>query len=240
MKFKRVLIKISGEALAGSAQKGIDFDKVTSIARQIKEVADKGINVCVVSGGGNLWRGAEGTGEGSKQGIERTQGDYIGMLGTIMNSLSLQSAFDNLGADAHVLTSLEMPKITEFFTYQKATHYLQKGRILIFGGGTGLPYFSTDSGAALRASELNLDAIIMAKNGTDGVYDKDPNKFTDAVKFDTITFDELISKNLKVMDSTAMAMCKDNGVKILVCDMNVEGNILKASMGENIGTLIGD
>lgn len=240
MKFQKVLIKVSGEALAGTAQKGIDFDKVTSIAKQIKEVSDTGISVCVVCGGGNLWRGAEGTGEGTKGGIQRSQGDYIGMLGTIMNSLSLQSAFSNIGAESKVLTSLEMPKITEFFTHQKATHHLEKNRILIFGGGTGLPYFSTDSGAALRASELELDAIIMAKNGTDGVYDKDPNKYSDATKYNTLSFEELISKDLKIMDSTAMAMCKDNGVKILVCDMNVEGNILRASMGENIGTLIGD
>lgn len=162
------------------------------------------------------------------------------MLGTIMNALALESALTNLGADARVLTSIEIPKITEFFTYQKATHYLQKGRILIFGGGTGLPYFSTDSGASLRASELGLDAIIMAKNGTDGVYDKDPNKYDDAIKFDKISYDELISKNLKIMDATATAMCRENKIKIVVCDMNVQGNMYKAATGENIGTIIGE
>lgn len=238
MKFQRVLIKVSGEALAGNNAKGIDFDKVTKIAQEIKQVADSGLDVCVVCGGGNLWRGAEGV-NGSK-GIERSQGDYIGMLGTIMNALSMQSALMNLGSKAQVLTSLEMPRITEFYTVQKAKHHLENNKILIFGGGTGLPYFSTDSGAALRASELKLDAILMAKNGTDGVYDKDPNKFSDAKKYNSISFDELISQNLNIMDATAMAMCRDNKIKILVFDMNQEGNILKASQGENIGTLIGE
>lgn len=240
MTYKKVLIKISGEALAGDRGKGIDFGTVTNIARQIKEVADQGILVSVVCGGGNLWRGAEGVNDGENAGIQRSQGDYIGMLGTIMNALSLESALTNIGADARVLTSIEMPKITEFFTYQKATHYLEKGRILIFGGGTGNPYFSTDSGAALRASELSLDAIIMAKNGTDGVYDKDPNKFSDAQKFEKISYNELMSRDLKVMDSTATAMCRDNGIKIVVCDMNVEGNMLKAALGDNVGTIIGE
>lgn len=240
MKFKRVLIKISGEALAGDSSKGIDFNKVTDIAKQINEVAQSGLQVCVVCGGGNLWRGAEGVGNDDSKGIQRSQGDYIGMLGTIMNALTLESAFTNIGADAQVLTSLEMTKITEFFTYQKAIHHLEKNRILIFGGGTGLPYFSTDSGAALRASELGLDAIIMAKNGTDGVYDKDPNKYEDAVKFDKISFDDLINRNLKIMDATAMAMCRDNNINIVVCDMNVHGNMKKAALGEKIGTTIGD
>lgn len=240
MKYQKVLIKISGEALAGNQNKGIDFGTVSNIATQLKEIADSGVLVSVVCGGGNLWRGAEGVDVNNGVGIERSQGDYIGMLGTIMNALALESALTNLGADARVLTSIEIPKITEFFTYQKATHYLQKGRILIFGGGTGLPYFSTDSGASLRASELGLDAIIMAKNGTDGVYDKDPNKYDDAIKFDKISYDELISKNLKIMDATATAMCRENKIKIVVCDMNVQGNMYKAATGENIGTIIGE
>lgn len=240
MKYKKVLIKISGEALAGNHRKGIDFGTVSNIAKQIKEIADSGVLVCVVCGGGNLWRGAEGVDANGGVGIERSQGDYIGMLGTIMNALSLESALTNLGADARVLTSIEIPKITEFFTYQKATHYLQKSRILIFGGGTGLPYFSTDSGASLRASELSLDAIVMAKNGTDGVYDKDPNKYDDAKKFEKISYDELIAKNLKIMDATATAMCRENKIKIIVCDMNVEKNMYRAVHGENIGTIIGE
>lgn len=240
MKYKKVLIKISGEALAGQNGKGIDFGVVSEVARQIKDIADSGISVCVVCGGGNLWRGAQGVSKNKLGGIERSQGDYIGMLGTIMNALALESAFSNLGAESRVLTSIEIPKITEFFTFQKATHYLQKNRILIFGGGTGLPYFSTDSGASLRASELSLDAIIMAKNGTDGVYDKDPNKYEDAVKFDKISYDELITKNLKIMDATATAMCRENKIKIIVCDMNVENNMFRAVHGEKIGTIIGE
>ena len=232
--YKRVVFKLSGEALAGDQGFGINPPELKTVAKEIKEVHDLGVQVCIVVGGGNMWRGITG----EKLGMERAQADYIGMLATIMNALSLQDALEGLDVQTRVQTSIEMRQIAEPYIRRKAIRHLEKGRVVIFAGGTGSPYFSTDTTAALRAAEMNADAILMAKNGVDGVYSADPNKDSSAVKFDHLTHMDIIDKHLHVMDSTASSMSMDNDIPLVVFNLNTPGNILKVVRGEKIGTTI--
>ena len=234
VKYKRVVLKLSGEALAGDQGFGINPPELKTLAKEIKEVHDLGVQVCIVVGGGNMWRGITG----EKLGMERAQADYIGMLATIMNALSLQDALEGLDVQTRVQTSIEMRQIAEPYIRRKAIRHLEKGRVVIFAGGTGSPYFSTDTTAALRAAEMNADAILMAKNGVDGVYSADPNKDSSAVKFDHLTHMDIIDKHLHVMDSTASSMSMDNDIPLVVFNLNTPGNILKVVRGEKIGTTI--
>ena len=233
---KRVIIKLSGEALSGSdSMKPIDPLRVQAIAQEIKDAYDLGtLEIGIIVGGGNIWRGKIA----SEMGMERSSADYMGMIATIMNALALQNALEALGVETRTMTSLNVSQVAEPYIRRKAISNLEKGRIVIFGGGTGNPYFSTDTTSALRAAEIGAKVILMAKNGTDGVYDKDPRKHTDAVKFDKITHHEVLEQHLEVMDSTAAALCKDNDIQIIVFDMNVSGNIKRVASGEKIGTLI--
>ena len=234
VKYKRVVLKLSGEALAGDQGFGINPPELKTVAKEIKEVHDLGVQVCIVVDGGNMWRGITG----EKLGMERAQADYIGMLATIMNALSLQDALEGLDVQTRVQTSIEMRQIAEPYIRRKAIRHLEKGRVVIFAGGTGSPYFSTDTTAALRAAEMNADAILMAKNGVDGVYSADPNKDSSAVKFDHLTHMDIIDKHLHVMDSTASSMSMDNDIPLVVFNLNTPGNILKVVRGEKIGTTI--
>ena len=234
VKYKRVVLKLSGEALAGDQGFGINPPELKTVAKEIKEVHDLGVQVCIVVGGGNMWRGITG----EKLGMERAQADYIGMLATIMNALSLQDALEGLDVQTRVQASIEMRQIAEPYIRRKAIRHLEKGRVVIFAGGTGSPYFSTDTTAALRAAEMNADAILMAKNGVDGVYSADPNKDSSAVKFDHLTHMDIIDKHLHVMDSTASSMSMDNDIPLVVFNLNTPGNILKVVRGEKIGTTI--
>lgn len=232
---RRVMIKISGEALAGGDGIGIDPKTVKNIANEIKDAYDLGLcEIGVIVGGGNIFRGKLAT----EMGIERSSADYMGMIGTILNALALQNSLESLGVKTRVMTSLNIPEVAEPYIRRKALSHFQKERIVIFGGGTGNPYFSTDTTAALRAAELGATTIYMAKNGTDGVYDKDPRKYKNAKKYTVLTHTELLEKQLNVIDSTAAAMCRDNKIDIFVFDMNKPGNIKKAILGENIGTKI--
>ena len=232
---KRIIIKLSGEALIGEDNKVIDPLRVREIAYEIKEAYDLGnLEIGVIIGGGNIWRGQIA----SEMGFERSSADYMGMIATIMNALALQNALEELGIETRTMTSLNIPQVAEPYIRRKALSNLEKGRIVIFGGGTGNPYFSTDTTSALRAAEIGAQVILMAKNGTDGVYDKDPRTNKDAKKYTSITHQELLEKKLEVMDSTAAALCKDNGIEIIVFDMNVHGNIRVAASGKKIGTLI--
>ena len=230
-KYKRVLLKISGEALAGDASRGLDFHVIGQVCDVVKRCVELGVQVGVVVGGGNFWRGR------TSEHMDRTRADHIGMLATAMNSLALCDALEQLGADVRVQTAIEMRQIAEPYIRNKAIRHFQKGRIVIFGCGTGSPFFSTDTAAALRAVEINADVLLKATN-VDGVYDKDPNKFDDAVKFDNVTFKEVLAKDIKVMDSTAFSLCKDNDLSILVFDLTDPENIVKAVSGEAIGTLV--
>ena len=230
-KYKRVLLKLSGEALAGEQKTGVDVETVGKICDKIKEIVEMGVQVGIVVGGGNFWRGRYG------HQMERTTSDYMGMLATAMNSLALCDALEQLGADVRVQTAIEMRQIAEPYIRNKAIRHFEKGRIVIFGCGTGSPFFSTDTAAALRSVEINADVLFKATN-VDGVYDKDPNKFDDAVKYDTVTFREVINRDLKVMDSTAFSLCKDNDMSILVFNLDDPDNICKAVCGETIGTLV--
>ena len=230
-KYKRVLLKLSGESLAGEMKHGIDFETVLKICKPIKECVDAGVEVGIVVGGGNFWRGRS-SGE-----MDRTRADHIGMLATAMNSLALCDALEQLGANVRVQTAIEMRQIAEPYIRNKAIRHFEKGRIVIFGCGTGSPFFSTDTAAALRSVEINADALFKATN-VDGVYDKDPNKYPDAVKFDTVSFQEVITRDLKVMDSTAFSLCKDNDMPIIVFNLNDPENIVKAVSGEKIGTTV--
>lgn len=234
VKYKRVVLKLSGEALAGDQGFGINPPELKTVAKEIKEVHELGVQVCIVVGGGNMWRGVTG----EKLGMERAQADYIGMLATIMNALSLQDALEGLGVQTRVQTSIEMRQIAEPYIRRKAIRHLEKGRVVIFAGGTSSPYFSTDTTAALRAAEMNADAILMAKNGVDGVYSADPNKDASAVKFDHLTHMDIIDKHLHVMDSTASSMSMDNDIPLVVFNLNTPGNIMKVVRGEKIGTTI--
>lgn len=229
--YKRILLKLSGEVLAGEAGKGIDNDTVLKICKSVKKVADMGVEVAIVVGGGNFWRGR------TSEHMDRTRADHIGMLATAMNSLALCDALEQLGANVRVQTAIEMRQIAEPYIRNKAIRHFEKGRIVIFGCGTGSPFFSTDTAAALRSVEINADALFKATN-VDGVYDKDPNKYPDAVKFDTVSFQEVITRDLKVMDSTAFSLCKDNDMPIIVFNLNDPENIVKAVSGEQIGTTV--
>ena len=229
--YKRILLKLSGEVLAGEAGKGIDNDTVLKICKSVKKVADMGVEVAIVVGGGNFWRGR------TSEHMDRTRADHIGMLATAMNSLALCDALEQLGANVRVQTAIEMRQIAEPYIRNKDIRHFEKGRIVIFGCGTGSPFFSTDTAAALRSVEINADALFKATN-VDGVYDKDPNKYPDAVKFDTVSFQEVITRDLKVMDSTAFSLCKDNDMPIIVFNLNDPENIVKAVSGEKIGTTV--
>ena len=234
IKYKRVLMKLSGEALAGDKGQGIDLAVVSEIAQDLKEVHDLGTQIAIVVGGGNLWRGEPA----SKVGMERSRADYTGMLGTTMNALVLQDALERAGVDTRVQTAITMQQIAEPYIRGSAIRHLEKGRIVIFAAGTGSPYFSTDTTAALRANEINADAILMGKNGVDGVYDSDPNKNADAVKFTELTHLDILQKGLKVMDSTASSLSMDNNMPLVVFNLNTPGNLKRVVLGENIGTTV--
>ncbi|MBN2540172.1 MAG: UMP kinase [Bacilli bacterium] len=235
MSKKRVMIKISGEALAGNDGLGISPKVVKEIAQEIKAAYDLGLcEIGVIVGGGNIFRGKLA----SEMGIERSSADYMGMIGTILNALALQNSLEAVGVQTRVMTSLNIPEVAEPYIRRKALSHFEKDRIVIFGGGTGNPYFSTDTTAALRAAELGATVIYMAKNGTDGVYDSDPRTNKDAKRYLKLTHKELLQNQLEVMDSTAAAMCRDNDIDIVVFDMNKPGNIKKAILGEPIGTVI--
>ncbi|MBR6781187.1 MAG: UMP kinase [Clostridia bacterium] len=231
LKYERILLKLSGEVLAGEAGKGIDNATVRNICSVIKKCADEGLQIGIVVGGGNFWRGRT-SGE-----MDRVTADSIGMLATVMNSLALCDGLHQIGCEACVMTSVDMLRVAEPYSKNKAEHHLNKGRVVIFGGGTGSPFFSTDTAASLRAIEIGADILFKATN-VDGVYDKDPRKFADAVKYDTLTQDEVLAKHLGVMDSTAAAMCSDNQMPILVFNLNDPENIYRAIHGENIGTIV--
>ncbi len=230
-KYKRVMLKLSGEALAAEKGYGIDFDVTNEIAKEIKELIDMGVEVGAVVGGGNIWRGRSG------EGMDRTTADYMGMLATCINALALQDSLENIGVNTRVQTAIEMREVAEPFIRRRAMRHLEKNRVVIFGAGTGNPYFSTDTAAALRAAEIEADVILLAKK-VDGVYDKDPHKYQDAVKFDKLSYIEVLEKGLQVMDSTATSLCMDNNIPILVFGLDNPGNIRKAIMGEEIGTLV--
>ncbi|MDX8335670.1 MULTISPECIES: UMP kinase [Cetobacterium] len=231
--YNRILLKLSGEALMGDQEFGISSETITSYARQIKEIADLGVEIGIVIGGGNIFRGLSGT----EQGIDRVTGDHMGMLATVINSLALQNAIESLGVPTRVQTAIEIPKVAEPFIKRKAQRHLEKGRVVIFGGGTGNPYFTTDTAAALRAIEINADVVIKATK-VDGIYDKDPVKFTDAKKYTEVTYTEVLNKDLKVMDATAISLCRENKLPIVVFDSLTEGNIKKVVLGEKIGTTV--
>ena len=231
LQYKRILLKLSGEVLAGAAGKGIDNDIVRSVCTVIKKCADEGLQIGIVVGGGNFWRGR------TSGDMDRVTADSIGMLATVMNSLALCDGLRQIGCEACVMTSVDMVRVAEPYSKNKAEHHLNRGRVVIFGGGTGSPFFSTDTAASLRAIEIDADILFKATN-VDGVYDKDPRKFTDAVKFDTLTQVEVLEMHLGVMDSTAAAMCSDNELPILVFNLNDPENIYRAVHGENIGTIV--
>lgn len=229
--YKRVMLKISGEALSGANGFGFDFDVVGRIAREVKTLVDMGVEVGLVVGGGNIWRGRTG------EGMDRTTADHMGMLATCINALALQDALEGIGVMTRVQTAIEMKEIAEPFIRRRAVRHLEKGRVVIFGAGSGNPYFSTDTAAALRAAEIEADVILLAKN-VDGVYDKDPNKFADAKKYDKLTYMEVIEQGLQVMDTTATTLCMDNSIPILVFGISEEGNIKKVMEGHKIGTIV--
>ncbi|WP_429970803.1 UMP kinase [Fructilactobacillus sp. Tb1] len=234
LKYKRIVLKLSGEALAGEKGFGINPPVIKKIAEEIKDVYNQGIQIAIVVGGGNMWRGEAG----AEMGMERSQADYIGMLSTVMNGLALQDNLESAGVPTRLQTSIEMKQIAEPYIRRKAVRHLEKGRIVIFSGGTGNPYFSTDTAAVLRAAEIDADAILMAKNGTDGIYNADPNKDSNAVKFDKLTQKQILDKGLNVMDSTASSLSMDNNIPLVVFNLNEPGNIKKVVEGENIGTVV--
>lgn len=234
MSYKRVLLKMSGEAMKGHTEFGIDPQTVMKLAKEIKEVKDLGIDVGIVVGGGNIWRGK--TAEGL--GMDRAQADYMGMLATIMNGLALQDALEKLGVPTRVMSSLNVSEVCEPYIRRRATRHMEKGRVVIFVGGTGSPYFSTDTAAALRAAEIDAEVILMAKNGVEGVYNKDPRKHNDATMYNELTHKFVLEHGLEIMDSTAASLCKDNKIDLIVFNMNQEGNIKKAVLGEKLGTIV--
>lgn len=234
-KFKRVILKLSGEAMAGAKGFGIDPETVMDLAKQIKEVTDCGLEVAIVNGGGNIWRGLSG----SRKGMNRATADYMGMLATVINSLALQDALESVGVPSRVQTAIEMRQVAEPYIRLRAIRHMERARVVIFAAGTGNPYFSTDTTAALRAAEIEADAILMAKKGVDGVYDSDPKLNPDAKMFTKLEYIEVIQRQLNVMDSTAISLCMDNHIPIVVFNIDKPGNILKAAKGEDIGTLVG-
>ena len=233
-KYKRVVLKLSGEALAGKEGFGINPTVIKSIAEQVKEVAELDVEVAVVVGGGNIWRGKVG----SEMGMDRATADYMGMLATVMNSLALQDSLEQLGIETRVQTSIEMRQVAEPYIRRKAIRHLQKKRVVIFAAGTGNPYFSTDTTAALRAAEIEADVILMAKNNVDGVYNADPVKDKNAIKYDELSYLDVIKEGLEVMDSTASSLCMDNDIPLIVFSIMEKGNIKRAIMGETLGTIV--
>ncbi len=231
LKYKRILLKLSGEALAGEKGFGLDYTIINDICRRIKTCADMGLEIAIVVGGGNFWRGR------SSGSMDRTRADHIGMLGTTMNALAVADALENLDVLVRVQTAIDMRAVAEPYIRNRAVRHMEKGRVVIFGCGTGNPFFSTDTASSLRAAEIEADIIFKATM-VDGVYDKDPNVYDDAVKFDQITFADVLAKGLNVMDSTAASMCKDNNIPILVFNLEDPDNIVRAANGEKVGTLV--
>jgi uridylate kinase len=233
MKYKRILLKLSGEALMGSRQYGIDPERLSEYAQDIKTITNLGVEVAIVIGGGNIFRGVAG----ASKGMDRVQGDYMGMLATVINGLALQSALENAEVPTRLQTAIKINEVAEPFIRRKAMRHLEKGRVVIFGGGTGNPYFTTDSAAVLRAIEIEANVILKGTR-VDGIYNTDPEKDSAAVKFDSISFDDVLKKGLKVMDTTAFTLSQENNLPIIVFDMNKKGNLLKVVSGENIGTTV--
>ncbi|MDO5713459.1 MAG: UMP kinase [Tissierellia bacterium] len=229
-KYKRIVLKLSGEAMAGDRGVGIDTPTISIIAQKIKEVHDHGVETSIVVGGGNFWRGRD-----SKD-MDRTTSDYMGMLGTVMNALALQDALEEMGVDTRVQTAIEMKEVAEPYIRRRAIRHLEKGRVVIFSGGIGNPYFSTDTTAALRAAEIDADVILLAKKGVDGIYDSDPKLNPNAIKFNHLSYYEILSKELKIMDATATSLCMDNSIPLIVFGIDNSQNIVDVVMGEEIGT----
>lgn len=235
MQYKRILLKLSGESLMGSKQFGIDADKVLEYAEEIKDAVNTGVQVAVVIGGGNIFRGIQA----SANGIDRVQGDYMGMLATVINSMALQSGLEKVGISTRLLTAIEMKEVAEPFIKRRAVRHLEKGRCVIFGAGTGNPYFTTDTAAALRATEIEADVILKGTR-VDGIYDADPEKNPNAIKFETIKYSEALERKLNVMDLTAFTLCQENHLPIIVFDMNKKGNLKDILAGKKIGTTVTD
>lgn len=233
MKYNRILLKLSGEALMGDRQYGIDPKRLAEYADEIKQVHDQGVQIAIVIGGGNIFRGVAG----ASNGMDRVQGDYMGMLATVINGMALQGALEDKGMQTRLQTALKIESIAEPYIKRRAVRHLEKGRIVIFGAGTGNPYFTTDTAAVLRGVEVNADVILKGTR-VDGVYTADPEKDKNAVKFDTITFEDVLKKGLNVMDTTAFTLSQENELPIVVFDMNKEGNLLKICQGENVGTVV--
>ncbi len=233
MKYQRILLKLSGEALMGSRQYGIDNDRLKAYAAEIKKITDLGCQVAIVIGGGNIFRGLAG----AASGMDRVQGDYMGMLATVINGMALQGALEDAGIFTRLQSAIEMDKVAEPFIKRKAVRHLEKGRVVIFGAGTGNPYFTTDTAATLRAIEIDAEVILKGTR-VDGIYDSDPEKNADAVKYSTLSYDEVFAKDLKVMDMTAFTLSRENNLPIIVFDMNKEGNLLRVVQGESVGTLV--
>ena len=233
-KYQRIVLKLSGEVLRGRSTDPIDADVLARICGDIKEVHDLGVQVCIIIGGGNIFRGLAGA---QQRGVDRTTGDYMGMLATVINSLALMDCLEKLGVTTRVQSAIPMERIAEPFILRRAVRHLDKGRVVIFAAGTGNPYFSTDTAAALRASEIHAEIILKATK-VDGVYNKDPKKFPDAVRFEELTFADALRQRLSVMDSTAFSLCMENNVPILVFDLNAPGSIRRAVLGEKVGTLV--
>lgn len=232
-KNKRVLLKLSGESLAGSKGFGMDDEAIDNIARVIKKVHDRGVEIAIVVGGGNFWRGRDSSD------MDRTTSDNIGMLGTVMNALRVQAALESLGLDTRVQTAIKMDEVAEPFIVRRARRHFEKGRIVIFAGGTGHPYFSTDTTSALRALEIEADIMLMGKTGTDGIYNKDPNKYDDAVKYDKLTYKEILEQDLQVMDAAATSLAQDNNLPVIVFGIDDPENLIRLVEGEKIGTYVG-
>ncbi|KGX88607.1 MULTISPECIES: UMP kinase [Pontibacillus] len=232
--YRRVVLKLSGEALSGEEGYGLSPAIIQSVARQVKEISELGVEVAVVVGGGNIWRGKVG----SEVGMDRATADYMGMLATVMNSLALQDSLENIGIPTRVQTSIEMRQVAEPYIRRKAIRHLEKKRVVIFAAGTGNPYFSTDTTAALRAAEIEADVILMAKNNVDGVYTDDPKQNKDAKKYEELSYLDVLNEGLAVMDSTASSLCMDNNIPLLVFSIMEEGNIKRAILGEKIGTIV--
>lgn len=233
-RYRRIVLKLSGEALSGKQGYGIEPSVIQSVAKQVKEVAELGLEIAIVVGGGNIWRGKVG----SEMGMDRATADYMGMLATIMNSLALQDSLENIGIPTRVQTSIEMRQVAEPYIRRKAIRHLEKKRVVIFAAGTGNPYFSTDTTAALRAAEIEAEVILMAKNNVDGVYTADPKLNKNAKKYEELSYMEMLNKDLGVMDSTASSLCMDNDIPLVVFSITEEGNIKKVVLGEEIGTTI--
>lgn len=233
MKYKRILLKLSGEALMGDKQFGIDNERIGEYAAQIKEIIDLGVELAIVIGGGNIFRGVQA----EEGGMDRTHGDYMGMLATMINAMALQSSLEAKGVDSRLMSAIEMREIAEPYVRRRAVRHLEKGRVVIFGAGTGNPFFTTDSAASLRAIEINADVILKGTR-VDGIYTADPEKNPNAEKFDSISFDDVYSKGLNVMDMTAFTLCKENHLPIVVFNMNIEGNLKALVQGSEVGTVV--